>query len=37
MKKRGERRGGAARRLARKGEDGERGAMARGRDGLVVT
>jgi regulator of replication initiation timing len=37
MKKRGERRGGAARRLARKREDGERGAMARGRDGPAVS
>jgi hypothetical protein len=37
MKKRGERRGGAAWRLARKREDGERGVMARGRDSLAVT
>jgi hypothetical protein len=34
MKIRGERRGGAARRLANRGEDGERGAMGRGKEGL---
>jgi hypothetical protein len=33
MKKRGERRGGAARRLGRKNDAGERGAMGRGKDG----
>jgi hypothetical protein len=33
-KMRGERRGGAARRLAKRGEDGERGAMGRGKEGL---
>jgi hypothetical protein len=32
-KMRGERRGGAARRLAKRGEDGERGAMGRGKEG----
>jgi hypothetical protein len=30
---RGERRGGAARRLIKRGEDGERGAMGRGKEG----
>jgi hypothetical protein len=34
MKMRGERRGGAARRLAKKGADGERGTTGRGKDGL---
>jgi hypothetical protein len=33
MKIRGERRGGAAWRLAKRGEDGERGTMGRGKDG----
>jgi hypothetical protein len=37
IKKRGERQGRAAWRLARKREDGERGAIVRGRDGLAVT
>jgi hypothetical protein len=36
-KMRGERRGGAAWRLARKGEDEEREAMGRGRDGPGMT